>query len=67
MKAIGQRKCERLAFRLQKPTRRLRSQGVNASIDISDCTSPVRLVAGLLNIEALEWVSGNSPFIYMHV
>ena len=46
-----------------KPTRKMRSQGIDANIDISDCTSAVKLVARLLNVEALEWVSENSPHL----
>ena len=35
----------------------MRDRGIDANIDVSDCTSAVRLIAGSLNVQALQWVS----------
>lgn len=33
------------------------AQGINATIDTDQCKGSVKLIAGWLNINALEWVS----------
>lgn len=53
----AERRCAKIASRLQRPTKKMRLQGINATIDVNNCKSSVKLIAGWLNIKALKWVS----------
>ena len=58
---------------MEKPSKKMIAQGINATIDINNCKYSVKQIAGWLNVEALAWVSEyavNIKFgitiLYMH-
>ena len=44
------------------PSEKMKSWGINATIDVNDCKCSVKQIAGWLNVKALEWVSENTSW-----
>jgi len=42
------------------PSEKMKSQGINATIDVNNCKGSVKQIAGWLNFKALQWVSENT-------